>query len=176
MPNNPSSINLLRDNDVSSLRSFGNALLIIGKALLIIVGIVAIIAFAYRFTLEQKLNTLSSEIKQKQNVLLTLKSDEDKYRNLQNRISLAATFSEKADKTNRIIKDVEALVPENVTLSSLSLSDKKVSINIETSSISSLSDLIKAMQNYKNTQSVSINSIQNKESVGLNVAMVITLK
>lgn len=176
MPSNPPSINLLNDSDISSVNKFIDVTLLIGKLLVIVVELVAIMCFVYRFSLDQRLINLNSEIKNKQEVIASLKKDEDKYRNLQDRIALAATFSKKgADITNAMI-DITALVPEDVEINNIFMDDKQTNMNIQFSSISSLSELLSSLRSYSRTQSISINDIENKESVGISLDITTILK
>jgi hypothetical protein len=176
MPNNLPSINLAKDKQIPLFDKFMNWVLTIGRLIVIVTEIVAIIAFIYRFSLDEKLVNLHSAIKQKQNIVSILKNDESKYRNLQDRIALAASFSEKGVKVSQAITDIISLIPNQTTVNNLIISKDKASINIDTTSVSSLSDFINSLKNYNGIKSISIDNIENKPSIGLSVSITTMLK
>jgi hypothetical protein len=176
MPNDSPSINLAKNRQTPFFDKFINWALTIGRLIVIITEVVAIIVFVYRFSLDEKLADIHSSIKQKQNLVLALKSDENKYRNLQDRITLAANFATKATKSSQTITDVVNLIPAQIGINNLILNNDEIKININTSSISSLEGLVEALKNYKNIKSISIDNIENKPSVGLSVDITTILK
>ena len=64
-----------------------NWALTIGRVLIIIVEIIALSAFIYRFILDNELRDINSKIKQEQEILSTQAQKEATYRNLQDRLS-----------------------------------------------------------------------------------------
>ena len=120
MPNSLPSINLVRNKQISLPNKFMDWTLTIGRLIVIITEVVAVTAFIYRFSLDERLVELHSKIKQKQDIVSFLKNDENKYRNLQDRIALAATFSKKAANSTQIITDVTNLIPNQLSINNLS--------------------------------------------------------
>lgn len=176
MPNSSSSINLATNKQIPFFDKFMNWALTVGRLIVVITELVAILAFVYRFSLDEKLIDLHSAIKQKQTLISLLKKDEDKYRNLQDRIALAETFSEKSAKTNKIIRDIINLVPVGIKINDLTLNNDRVNININITSISELSDFINPLKDYPKIKSISIDNIESKPSVGLLVNITTTLR
>jgi hypothetical protein len=176
MPNNLPSINLVKDKQIPLFDKFTNWVLTVGRLIVIITEIVAVIAFIYRFSLDEKLVNLHSAIKQKQNIVSILRNDESKYRNLQDRIALAASFSEKGAKASQAITDIISLIPSQTIVNNLIINKDKATININTSSVLSLADFINSLKNYNGIKSISIDNIENKPSVGLSVSVTTTLK
>lgn len=176
MPNNLPSINLVKNREIPLVDKFMNWALTIGRLIVIITEVVAVIAFVYRFSLDEKLVELHSAIKQKQNIISVLKSDENKYRNLQDRIALASTFSAKGTKTNQTIADIASLIPSQVKITNLILNKDRVSINADVTSVSSLADFIGPLQSYHGIKSISVDNIENKPTVGLSVDISALLK
>lgn len=176
MPNNLPSINLAGNKQIPLFDKFIGWSLTIGRLIVILTEVVAVMAFVYRFSLDERLVDLHSAIKQKQNVISVLKSDEDKYRNLQERIALAATFSEKAVKSSQTITDIANLASKQAKVNNLSINNDRVNIAADVSSVSSLADLIETLKNYKNIKSISIDNIENKPAVGLSTSITIMLK
>lgn len=176
MPNNSPSINLVKNKQIPSFDKFLNWALTIGRLIVIVTEVVAVIAFIYRFSLDEKLVNLHDLIKQKQNVISVLKNDENKYRNLQDRIALASTFSVKGAKVNQTVADIINLTPAQVRIANLILNKDRVSIKADAVSVSSLADFIDSLKSYPNIKSISIDNIENKPSVGLSVDITIILK
>jgi hypothetical protein len=176
MPNNLPSINLVKNKQIPLFEKFMNWVLTVGRLIVIVTEIVAVVAFIYRFSLDEKLVDLHSAIKQKQSIVSVLKNDESKYRNLQDRIALAASFSEKGIKTSRAITDIISLVPNATIINNLTINKDKASIDINTASLSSLSDFISSLKNYNGIKSISIDNIENKPSIGLSVSITTMLK
>jgi hypothetical protein len=176
MPNNPSSINLAQNKQITPFDKYMNWTITIGHLIVILAEIITVIAFIYRFSLDAKLVNLHSAIKQKQNIVLGFKNDEIKYRNLQDRIAWAATFSEKGIKSNQTIKDILGLIPSQVKINDLTLNNNQVNIAADVESISSLSDLIDSLKKYNGIKSISIDNVENKPSIGLSVDITTIIK
>lgn len=176
MPDNLPSINLAKNRQISSLDKFMNWTLTIGRLIVILTEVVAVMAFVYRFSLDEKIVDLHSAIKQKQNIISVLKNDESKYRSLQNRISIAAIFSEKGTKTSQTITDIANLIPDQVKIGNLILNKDQVNINADLASVSSLENFTNSLKNYHGIKSISIDNIENKPSVGLSVNITTMLK
>lgn len=176
MPNNLPSINLVKNKQIPLIDKFMNWALTIGRLIVIITEVVAVIAFVYRFSLDERLVDLHSAIKQKQNIISVLKNDENKYRNLQDRIAIAATFSAKGTKTNQTIADIVNLIPNQVRINDLILNKDRVNIDVDVVSVSSLANFIDSLKSYQGIKSINIDNIENKPSVGLSVDISALLK
>ena len=176
MPESFSSINLIKNKQIPLFDKFMNWALTAGRLIVIITEIVAVSAFIYRFSLDERLIDLHSAIKQKQALISLLKQDESKYRNLQDRIALASDLSEKNIKTNKIVLDIIGLIPQGVTINSLAFNKDRIVINANTNSVSSLTNFINLLKDYPDIKSVSIDNIENKPTGGLLVTATTMLK
>jgi hypothetical protein len=176
MSNNLPPINLAQDKQIPLSEKLINWTLSVGRLIIIITEVIAIAAFVYRFSLDEKLVDLHSAIKKQENIVFALKNDEDKFRNLQSRLALASTFSEKGIKTNQTFVDIVSLIPNQIIIHSLALNGDNVSIDADVDSISSLSNLVDSLKNYPNAKSTSIDNIENNPSTGLSVKVTILLK
>jgi len=157
------SINLVRTK-VNILDEFIKWALTIGRGLVIAVEIVALFTFLYRFTLDRQIIDTREKIKQQQAIVSYLKDREDKYRNLQQRLLASETLSVMAPAETKIINDVVSMVPPEVNLKSLSLSDTSLNISVGAQSINSLTDFINSLKRYKEINTININRVQNKAS------------
>jgi hypothetical protein len=176
MPTDLPSINLAKDKEISSFDKFIDWTLMIGHLIVIITEVVAIGAFIYRFSLDEKLVNLHSEIRKRQATISSMKNDENKFRNLQDRITLASSFSEKGIKTSENIINFAKLIPEQVKINNLSLNKDQANTDVDVASVLLLSDFISSLKNSNVIKSISIDNIENNPSVGLSVAVTTTLK
>ncbi len=176
MSNNLSSINLVGNKQIPLIDKFMNWALTIGRLIVIMTEVIAVATFVYRFSLDERLIDLHSAIKQKQNIISALKDDENKYRNLQDRIAIASTFSQKAAKSNQTIANILNLIPNQIKINDFAWTEDRVKIDIDVVSVSSLADFIDSLKNYPNAKAVSIDSLDNKSSVGLSANITVMLK
>lgn len=176
MGNHPASINLFKNKEIPFFDRFIDWALNIGRLIIIATEIIAMTAFIYRFSLDERLSQLNSSIKQKQTLISILKKDENKYRNLQDRITLVSEFSDVGNKPYKIFQDVVSFTPYDIKFSKFSLSNENLHIDLSTTSTNSLNELVNSLKNYSPIKLVSIDNIENKPSIGLIVAITALLK
>ena len=176
MSNNLSSINLIKNKQIPLFDRFMNWALTVGRLIVIFTEIVAISAFIYRFSLDERLIDLHSAIKQKQNLISLLRQDEDKYRNLQDRIALASSLMEKNVKANKIVFDIVGLAPQGTRIDNLTFNKDNLTINANINSVSFLTDFINILKDYPDIKAVSIDNIESEPAAGLSVDITIMLK
>lgn len=161
MPKKPLSINFAKQREPLSDQVLAWALKI-GTVLIIIVEIIGFTAFLYRFILDIQVGNLKADIKQKQTVIYNFQTDETKYRNLQQRLTLASSLSKENTKLFTIFTDILNLVPSGLTVNNISLDNSAISMAININSIPALSSFINSLKNYPNIQSISIDKIESK--------------
>jgi hypothetical protein len=176
MPENLPTINLAANKKSSGLDQFINWVLTTGRLIIIITEVVAVAAFLYRFSLDESIANINTDIKQKQNFVTLLKKDENKYRNFQNRIALASEFSKKTGDINSIITYIFDLTAQGLDISTFSFNKDRITLAISASSIAHLKTFIDPIQQHPQVQSVSVDNIENKQFIGLIVTMTIILK
>jgi hypothetical protein len=176
MSNSLPSINFVKNQQAPLFDRLMDWILTIGRLIVIITEVIAIGAFVYRFSLDEKITELHSEIKQKENIISVFKNDESKYRNLQDRIALAANSSAKGIKVSQTITDIVNLIPSQVIVNSLIFNKDKLNIGADVISAASLTSFINPLKNYPNIKSISIDDIENKPSVGLSVNISAAIK
>lgn len=164
MPNRVGSINLVKSDKGDLLERVINWLLSVGRILVIITELVALGAFLWRFGLDQQVIDLHSKIKQKQAIVAAFKKNEDEYRNLQDRLSIAAAFASASEKKFNTYREILALAPSGIAFSKLAQSSNTVSMEINVNSVSSLSSFVYALKSHQNIESVSIDKIETKTS------------
>lgn len=159
----PSSINLIR-KPVILFDSFINWALTIGRLVIIVTELVALAAFLYRFSLDRQLIDLHSKIKQEVAVVNYLKENEEKYRNLQNRLALASTFGEQGNSKVKLANDLINFSLSGVVLNNLSIQEDRIRINANLNSVSTLTSFVNSLKEYSTIQRVLIDKIENKSS------------
>jgi Tfp pilus assembly protein PilN len=154
------SINLL-ENKNKTLDLIVSWALTIGRALVILVELVALGAFLYRFSLDNQLQDLRTKVKQEQAIVAYQSASESKYRNLQDRLALISSVSKASTQNLKVFKDIVALTPSGVTYTTLDLSPTQAQIAATVNSVTALSDFIDKLKAYPAIDSVSLDKIQN---------------
>lgn len=166
MARKDASINLVGEN-LSFLDRFVNWALTIGRVVVIFTELIALTAFLYRFSLDRQLIDLHSKIKQEQAVVVYLKDNEDTFRSIQNRISLAANFGTVAIGKIKLLGDVVSFAPSGMVFNSLSVQEDRIRVNANTNSVSSLSEFVNKLRSYSKVGSVIVEKIESKPSNAL---------
>lgn len=164
MPNRFGSINLVKSDKGDFLERLTSWLLSVGRILVIITELVALGAFLWRFGLDQQLIDLHSKIKQKQAIVAAFKKNEDEYRNLQDRLSIAASFADSSEKKFQTYREILTLAPSGIAFDKLSQTSQALSMEINVNSVSALSSFVYALKSHPNIESVSIDKIETKTS------------
>ncbi|MBI3984372.1 MAG: hypothetical protein HY344_00305 [Candidatus Levybacteria bacterium] len=158
------SINLVKDQKSDLFERIINWALSVGRVLIIITELIALGAFLWRFGLDQQLVDLHTKIKQKQAIVVAFKKQEDEYRNLQDRLSIAQNFSQIGAKKIQIYKDILNLAEPGINFTKVSLSSDSIAIEINADSVAALSSFTNKLKTYENIESVSIGKIETKTS------------
>lgn len=171
------SINLLKKERKPILDTFLHWALTIGRLVVMLTEIIALTTFLYRFSLDRQIVDLHDKIKQKQTIVSLLKSDENTYRNLQNRLALITKFQDSSSETVQLLQNITSLTPQDIIINTLTVSDKDIKITANTRTLSSLTSFIKDLKSYKKVNSISLDMIENKISLAsIGVSLTITLK
>ncbi|MEK7517655.1 MAG: hypothetical protein AAB583_03830, partial [Patescibacteria group bacterium] len=131
----------------------------------------AITAFLYRFSLDEELVSLHGDIRQKQSQLALLKNDEENFRNLHSRLALAENFSKESTKVYRMFQDIVGFTLQAVKFNKLTLRKDRTDIDINSTSISSLTEFVNSLKTYPSIKSVSIDNIENRPNLGLTIVI-----
>lgn len=148
-----------------------------GRLLIIIVEVVAFSAFMYRFVLDRQISDLNDKIKNEQAIVEASKRQEDTYRSLQERISTVKKISTTGNTAPKIIKDVVAITPSEITYNSYRIDEGKLEMELSVGSFSSLTTFLETLREHPQIASVTITGIDN--SLGGNsvkVTLVAVLK
>lgn len=171
------SINLLKNSKNGFLEKAMNWALTVGRILIITTELIALTAFLYRFGLDQQLIDLHSKIKQEQQIVQLQQQNEDTYRNLQDRLKVASLSSFETTKNIKIIKDVIGFAPVGMTFTNFTFSGDNLAIQANVNSVNALSVFISSLRSYSQTDSVSLEKIENKTAnASITVSISVDLK
>lgn len=177
MAKNSVSINLLKADKNQTLSQITNWALGAGRVLIVLVELIALAAFLYRFVLDNQLQEINSKIKQEQAVVSLQKDNERKYRNLQDRLSVISSLSQNGTQTVKVYKDMLGFAPLGMSFTNVSLSDTGIRVEANVSSAYPLAVFINSLKSYSLVDTVSIDKIENKTaSAFITVSISVTLK
>jgi hypothetical protein len=176
MQKKSASINLLK-KQTSLIDRFINWALTIGRLLVIVTEIIALSAFIYRFSLDRQLIDLHSKIIQEQSIVNYLKDNEKTYRNLQDRLSIATTYSTLGVKRFKVLHDIIGFAPLGMSFNNFTLYEDRIKVDANVDSVSDLNIFVNSVKNYPEIDSVSIDQIENKASSAvITISLTATLK
>lgn len=177
MAKKSASINLLKSDRNETLNQIINWALTIGRVLVIVIELVALTAFLYRFSLDNQLQDLHTRIKQQQAIVASQKKNEDTYRNLQDRLTISSSFADTGQKNVKVFKDILSFAPNGMTFNNVSLFENRIRIEANVNSVIPLSVFVNALKAYPKGDTVSIDKIENKTSSAvITVSISVTLK
>jgi hypothetical protein len=148
----------------------------IGKWMLIVVEIVVLGAFGYRFVMDGKNNDLTDQINDQVKTLEneTWKKSTIKYQNLQSVLGDIEIAKENQELNSKLISEVINGVPLTLDLQNISVNNGKVSLSIKTSDFKALrnyEDTLKSNSLYSDVK-VSIKLEGTEYQVGINFAVI----
>ncbi len=177
MAKGPASINLIKTNSNELANQVINWALTIGRLLIIVVELVALSAFIYRFILDNQLRDLNSKIIAEQAYLNTQQKQEATFRNLQNRLTLETSTVNQGKAKAKMVKDVIALATPGISFINFTYSKQQFIIQLNTTSVFPLSVFINSLKSYPLTDSISIDLINNHpDTATIEVDLTVNLK
>ena len=166
MANTINSINLLPNKGEGFLTQFINWALTIGRLLVILTETLALGTFLYRFSIDMKIIDLHDQIKNKSLIVKSLKASEDKYRDLQDRLTLIKKYDDAGSKTPTIFRDIIEMGRGQITFKNITVAFDKVRVEAQAPSSNALSQFIVSLKKYSAISSISIDHVENKSSGG----------
>lgn len=161
------SINLVKEREKSLLDRFINWALTIGRVVVILIELTALLAFLYRFSLDRRIIDLHSKIKQEEAIVRYLSNNELTYRNLQDRLLIASSFATVGEQKVKLFKDIFGLAPKDITFNNVSIFEDRLKIDANLGSVSSLRKFVESLKSYPGITSISIDQIENKPTSAL---------
>lgn len=147
----------------------------IGKNLLIVVQIVALVAFGYRLIKDGQNNDLTSEVNRQMDILEndSWKQNTKRYENLQNLVLDIEALQQDQVLNSSTFSEVMSMIPLTLNIESISFNSGKVSISLNTTDMGALKNYEDAI---KNNQSYSDPRFSiSQEADGLDVSVSFTV-
>jgi len=164
MAKDSTSINLLQNDRKETVEQAINWTLTIGRVLIVVVELAALAAFIYRFALDSQLENLHTTIKQEQAIVAFQKKNEDTYRDLQERLSVASSYSKSAENSVKIFKDILSFAPNDMKFTTIVFSSEGARVEANVNSVIPLSVFISKLKAYPLIDTISLDKIENKTS------------
>lgn len=157
------SINLLPGKEGGFVTQFLNWSLTIGRLLIILVETLALGTFLYRFNLDMKIIDLHDQIKAENFIVSNFAQQEEEFRNLQARLSMAKVYGE-TNPTVTIFRDVTEMGRGKVTFKNILVTLESVRIEAEAPTSDLLAQFTDTLQAYPKIEEVTVDKVENKTS------------
>lgn len=157
------SINLLPRDPFESSR-LGIILewaLVFGKWSVIITQFIVMIVFLWRFGLDRKLTDLRKEIAQNEAIVKSYEKVERDFVLAQKRIEFAKPIIQKQDLVQTIIERLTQMIPVDVWMERLSVTNTTVAFTAYAGSLNGFSQMLTSLENEPVFSSVSVTKIQD---------------
>ncbi len=138
-----------------------------GRYIMITTEIVVLLAFISRFSLDRKNTDLTEELQQKQAILEANVEFERAIKTLQNKLTTAKNLMAAQQKPVDIISQLETLVPADVYLDTLDVSDKRVSMTAAAGSTQGFSQFLSNLSSTNLLTNVTIGDISKSATTGI---------
>lgn len=122
-------ISLLPTEEEGRLGRFLKWALTFGRWIVIVTELIVILCFLSRFKLDRDLTDLGEKIKQQQAIIASFGDLEANFRNLQERLKTIDKLGEEQLLVGSLLNDLGKTVPLDVSLSDLTVKEKKLAIS-----------------------------------------------
>lgn len=155
------TINLLPHQTESLLNQFLDWALTIGRLLVILVEMVALGTFLFRFGLDMQIVNLHDKIKSESFIVDNFKDAEATFRDIQERLTTVKQYTAVGDTTTNTFTQIAKLGQDKVTFKDLTVSTTDAKIVVEAQSSAALSQFVNALKSNVSITAVSIDKVVN---------------
>lgn len=171
------SINLLPQKGESFVTQFLNWTLTIGRLLIIIVEMLALGTFLYRFDLDMKIVDLHDQIEAQSFIVANFEKSEENFRDIQDRLALIERYDTIGSTTTSIFSDITKLGQGKITFRNLTVETETAKIEAQAVSTAILSQFVNDLKKHPSITGVSVDKVENSASTSLiSVSITATLK
>ncbi len=171
------TINLLPQKGESFLTQFLNWTLTIGRLLIILVEMVALGTFLYRFDLDMKIVDLHDKIEAQSFIVANFQKSEENFRDIQDRLALVGRYDAIGTTTTSIFSDITKLGQGKVTFKNLTIDTENAKIEMQAASTETLSQFVTALRAHPSVTGVIVDKVENNTSSSLiSVSITASLK
>lgn len=132
-----------------------------GRLLIIVVEIIAFLAFIGRFWLDRDIADLNDKIKGEQAIIKSLEDRETEFRNLHERLSTIRAINTTGNEKLKIYNDILAFTPEDITYTTFIINDERLLLEVDITQLPSLTTYIDSLKNYKQIENATIIGVEN---------------
>jgi Tfp pilus assembly protein PilN len=129
--------------------------------------IIVLLAFISRFSLDRKLTDLTEEVNQKQAIIAANSDFEKQIKSLQANIATIKKIAGTQSGSIDIITLMETVIPQDVYLTTLELSTKKMTVNAVASTTQGFSQFLANLQASKQLKNVLLGDINRSPTKGI---------
>lgn len=159
------------------MTQFFNWTLSIGRLLIILTEMIALGTFLYRFNLDMQIVDLHDKIKGQSLIVGSFKTQEDSYRNLQDRLGLIKKYDSISTNTSSIFRDITSYGQGKVTFLNLTVDSQNAKIEAQANSSTAVAQFVNLLKNHPLISSVSVDKVENSSSRAMiNVSITAALK
>jgi len=130
-----------------------------GKYIVIITQLVVIVAFLYRFQLDQNLDTLNESIGQQQQIITSYQDLEHRVRILQDQLSVLKTITDQQTLAGKSLEILTQTTPLEVELTALTLTKDNINLACKSLSEVGLATLVFGLQTQSGLKDITVNSV-----------------
>lgn len=138
-----------------------------GRYIMITTEIVVLLAFVARFSLDRKNTDLSEEVRQKQAIIQANTDFEKEIKSLQAKLTSAKALMADQGKPVINLDTMETLVPADVHLISLEISQSKLLLSAAAASSNGFAQFLSNISTIKSFQNVVLGDISRKPTTGI---------
>lgn len=138
-----------------------------GRYIMIGTEIIVLLAFISRFSLDRKLTDLNDEIYQKQAIITANSEFEAEFRKLQDTVSKIQTLLASPATTVTALTTVQELLPADVRLESLEITNQKVVANVIAATTNGFSQVVANLQSASVFTQVEIGDVRRSPASGI---------
>lgn len=138
-----------------------------GRYIMITTEIVVLLAFISRFSLDRKNTDLTEELTQKQAILQANAPFEQEIKSLQTTLSTAKSLLTIQPKPIFLLHTIESIVPSDVYIVSLDITNKKLSLSAIANSTQGFAQFLSNLQATKSIEDVLLGGITREPIIGI---------
>lgn len=164
MANPPKNINLLIEHELkrNPFDKILNWTLTVGHHILIVALSISILTFSYRFKLDSDLARTNEQIKQKQNIIISLQELETNIRFLQKRLNLIKTVETARPDFNIILSELSKITPLDLTFHELIITKESITAKGACLSKNGLNTFLNGLKTNPKFTNISLDTISSK--------------
>jgi len=159
------TINLVKKKGTPSLDVFLHWAITGGRFLVILTETIALGAFIYRFSLDRQIVDLNDLIKQRQQIVAAVSTNEKLFRQVQDSLTQATNLNENVLVMPTQLSDIQKLAEKNnITITLLNINPNLLHIEFTTGSLDNLKNFINDLEKRKDIKDISIDRIEDRIS------------